>query len=105
MQFVFFAAGAAVLEVHRALHKPPGDPDVEAIQKREAELKAALEVNGLAWQHASLRSPHSRLGPALLTAPWAQETLVRLLHSLHFQFHLHRNGRCWHAGSGCNNAS
>ncbi len=37
-------AGAAALEVHRALHKQPGDPDVEALQKREAELKAALEV-------------------------------------------------------------
>ncbi len=41
---IFFLAGAAVLEVHRALHRPPGDPDVEALQKREADLKAALEV-------------------------------------------------------------
>jgi hypothetical protein len=42
--FSVFLAGAAVLEIHRAIHRPPGDPDVEVIQKREAELKAALEV-------------------------------------------------------------
>ena len=43
--FPLFLAGAAVLEIRRALHRPPGDPDVEAMRKREAELKAALEVS------------------------------------------------------------
>lgn len=42
--FSVFLAGAAVLEIRRAMHRPPGDPEVEAMQKREAELKAALEV-------------------------------------------------------------
>ena len=60
--FPVFLAGAAVLEIRRALHRPPGDPDVEAMRKREAELKAALEVPASAavlntmqcWRSASM---------------------------------------------------
>ena len=53
--FPVFLAGAAVLEIRRALHRPPGDPDVEAMRKREAELKAALEVPVSSAQHNALQ--------------------------------------------------
>ena len=88
--FSVFLAGAAVLEIHRAIHRPPGDPDVEAVQKREAELKTALEVPAL---HTQLRWQDSGSGRHHLSYPRCHQVMPRqaprLEHLKMNQGHMH----------------
>ena len=80
--FPVFLAGAAVLEIRRALHRPPGDPDVEAMRKREAELKAALEVPASSAQHKALhwRSSAASHADCLLSTVFVTSARIARVH-------------------------